>query len=85
MDLTTSRIYTTRHAQFDEGVFPYVGELPTVNQASLIFSSYSKLSMPILTTPQTNPMTAAPASQLPTVAPGCCSLCLDSVVGHDCQ
>ncbi|KAJ9566476.1 hypothetical protein OSB04_002442 [Centaurea solstitialis] len=52
LDLSTSRIYTTRHAQFDESSFPFTGVMDKVDLASLVFSSYYEpSSSPTITHP----------------------------------
>lgn len=40
LDLLTSRVYTTRHVQFDESSIPFTGVMDRVDLASLVFSSY---------------------------------------------
>lgn len=59
LDLSTSRVYTTRHAQFDESSFPFTGVMDKVDLASLVFSSYYE---PSSSTPITSQMPLKPRS-----------------------
>nr|KAJ0204356.1 hypothetical protein LSAT_V11C500255550 [Lactuca sativa] len=40
LDPSTNRVYVTRHAQFDEDVFPFSGIIPPVDDGKLLFSNF---------------------------------------------
>ncbi|KAD0286868.1 hypothetical protein E3N88_44505 [Mikania micrantha] len=59
-DPLTSRTYVTRHAKFDEDVFPFTGQVPPINEAKLVFSNFDE-TIPSLSTLQPSLTTSIPS------------------------
>ncbi|KAJ9552360.1 hypothetical protein OSB04_016405 [Centaurea solstitialis] len=78
LDMTTSRIFTTRHAKFDESTFPFSGNVSSVDLAQLVFSHFeeSPSSLPAQSKPSDPIFSAATNS---SSASGPCSLCPDMI------
>ena len=76
LDLATSRIYTTRHAQFDETNFPFSGQVAPIDLAKLLFSSYC--DGPSTGEPPRPVSTVTPPNQMAETSGGCC----DSIEYH---
>ncbi|KAJ9555163.1 hypothetical protein OSB04_009777 [Centaurea solstitialis] len=63
LDLSTSRIYTTRHAQFDETILPFTGSSSGIDSNLLQFNSFMDEPAPSLHDPPTSSLTPSLAPQ----------------------
>jgi hypothetical protein len=77
LDLTTSRIYITRHAQFDETHFPFLDTSQAQPISSLQFSNFLELNLPPT---DMLPSSPTPHSQhIPQSGSNPCDICTDPV------
>ncbi|KAI3766125.1 hypothetical protein L2E82_16175 [Cichorium intybus] len=86
LDPATNRIYTTRHAQFDEHQFPFTGHSIEANLDMLQFSSFHEPPASSFTQQQPTVSLSSPSPPIPTVLPAVaatdapdCSLCQEVV------
>ena len=77
--MTTSKIYTTRHAKFDETLFPFIGNTPQLADATLLLSTFDEPVVMSLPTLQPAPLDtpSTPVSLGSHSSP--CHLCPDLV------
>ncbi|KAI3500548.1 hypothetical protein L1887_36372 [Cichorium endivia] len=73
LDPSTQRIYTTRHAQFDENSFPFTGTLPPCDTATMNFTTFDEAVRTSTATAASSlsPPAATDAASSPTP----CKLC----------
>ncbi|GKB35432.1 retrovirus-related pol polyprotein from transposon TNT 1-94 [Tanacetum coccineum] len=74
LDLSTKRVYTTRHAQFDETSFPFKGHQSTASSGMILLSTYCD-DYPMSISPST-PLPPSTTSHPPAHTPPC-ELCTD--------
>ena len=75
LDPTSNRIYTTRHAQFDETTFPYAGSSSSSSLKALQITSFDE-SLPISYIPDSPPTSQQTGSHASSHADHCCP-CVD--------
>ncbi|KAJ0912622.1 putative RNA-directed DNA polymerase [Helianthus annuus] len=80
LDPTTSRVYTTRHAKFDEDTFSFSGKVSPIDEATLVFSNFDD-TLPTPTTLQKSPTPPHTSHSSPTHS--LCKICpLDHCDSH---
>jgi transposase InsO family protein len=77
LDPTTSRIYITRHAQFDETHFPFLNTSQAQPISSLQFSNFLEPSLPPTDMPPSSPAPHSP--HIPQSGSNPCDICTDPV------
>lgn len=75
LDLTTSRIYVSRHARFDENVFPFIDSTKPSSLTNLEISTFLDHSHTFLSKPST-PITPIQPTNLENSSP--CKLCSEN-------
>ncbi|CAH1413972.1 unnamed protein product [Lactuca virosa] len=73
LDPTTNRIYTTRHAQFDEHIFPFADSSSSSDLNLLAFTSFDEPLSSSPTQPQSD--NSSPYEDSPMTLHHYCSLC----------
>lgn len=74
LDPTSQHIYTTRHAQFDESIFPYTGVTSSSDLATIAFTTFDDQGTPSMpTVPNINNNSSSTVVSSTTSSP--CKLC----------
>ncbi|GJU15952.1 retrovirus-related pol polyprotein from transposon RE1 [Tanacetum coccineum] len=81
LDPVTPRIFVTRHARFNEKVFPFIGSSGDINIRNLELTTFLQDTPPTLDS-SSNPPQCPPNTTSSTNGPSVCTLCRPSPTFH---
>lgn len=76
--MSTSEIYTTGHAKFNETIFPFTGDTSPLKNTSLLFSNFEESCATLLTQSKSS-VTSSPTDQVLTSFSTPCLFCSDGL------